>query len=101
MNVLSLFDKKKVIITPGVVTGGSMMESINEELAMKIIECCDYCLLVESIATDYYKNIFNSLGYDYFICDSFDIAYSKALKDKDVKSILIENDITDIYRRIK
>lgn len=101
LNVLSLFDKKKVIITPGVVTGGSMLESINEELAMKIIECCDYCLLVESIATDYYKNIFNSLNYDYFICDSFDKAYSNTLKDKDVKSILIENDITDIYRRIK
>lgn len=99
LNVVNLFESDKLIITPGIVTGGEKLKVINEEVSLKIIETCDKCFLVESIATDYLRNVFDSNNYNYCVCDSFETAYNKAMNSESVKTILIENDITDVYKK--
>ena len=98
LKVLMLFEEPRVIITPGVVSGGKEMEAINEDIAQIIVSYNLKCYLVSSIATRYYENVFKKEGYSYEILSSFKEAYNLMLKTN-AKSLLIENDITDIYER--
>lgn len=99
LNVLSMQEDKKVIITPGVVTGGKEMSKINEDIAYKIIEKKCECYLVSSIASSFIKNVFIKENYAYCEVKTFDEAFTSTINNKNIKSILIENDITDIYGR--
>ena len=100
LNVLNLFKEyKKYVITPGVVTGGKEMSAINEDIAYKIMGIANSCYLVESISSDYFGKVFDSKLYNYHKYESFKDAYDNVMKIKGKKVILIENDITDIYRR--
>lgn len=98
INVASSFSGKRVIITPGIVSGGSEMESFNKEVALKIIKTFDMCFLVESISSCYFKELFDKQLYEYQNVLSFKEAYELANSDSSIKVILIENDITDIYK---
>lgn len=100
LNVLNLFKEyKKIVITPGVVTGGKEISAINEDIAYKIMGVANSCYLVDSISTDYFSKVFDGKLYNYHKYESFTEAYNDVIKIKGKKVILIENDITDIYRR--
>ena len=87
------------MITPGVVTGGKEISAINEDIAYKIMGVANSCYLVDSISTDYFSKVFDGKLYNYHKYESFTEAYNDVIKIKGKKVILIENDITDIYRR--
>lgn len=98
LKILMLFEGEKALITPGVVSGGKEMEAINEDIAQKIVSYGLKCYLVSSTASKYYENVFKKENYDYEIVASFKDAYSLVRKEN-IKNLLIENDITDIYER--
>lgn len=101
LNVINMFESKRAIITPGVVTGGVEMEAINEDIAYKIMNMDIDVYLVSSISTPFYEKVFKEKEYKYQIFKTFKDAYATFEKES-YKSLLIENDITDIYeRRIK
>lgn len=96
LDVLKRYEHKRILITPGVVSGGTETKSINEELALLIIESSDLCYIVESSVSSYLCDVFDRKLYDYHKCKSFEKAYEEAIKESP-NVILIENDITDIY----
>lgn len=98
LKVLMLFEEPRAIITPGVVSGGKEMEAINEDIAQIIVSYNLKCYLVSSIASKHYENVFEKENFHYEILASFKDAYN-LVRTENVKSLLIENDITDIYER--
>ena len=98
INVLNSFEGKKVIITPGIVSGGSLVNEFNKEVASSIVNNVDECYLVDSISSVYLKEVFDSKLYDYHSVRCFKEAYNLVLNDKSINVVLIENDITDIYK---
>ncbi|MCI5745411.1 MAG: Mur ligase family protein [Erysipelotrichaceae bacterium] len=90
LEVLKSFDNKKVLITPGIIE--QIDDSYNNLLADKINECVDLSLLIN-------KPSFNALINHKIELSSFNDAYNY-LKNNyyDEKlTILIENDVPDIY----
>ena len=71
----------------------------NESVALEIINKVDKCYLVKSNVTKYFTKVFDDNNYRFKIYESFEKAYKEALSDESLNTILIENDITDIYRR--
>ncbi len=55
LDVLSCFDGKKIIITPGFVELGAIEKQSNIELGAKIAKVCDYAFLIGSRAADISK----------------------------------------------
>ncbi len=99
LEVLSLYaSDKKVIITPGIVECGKKSEEINSKISRKIIENCKECsvYIIKSNVSKYIKTELESNGVVFEVFNDFKVAYQKALKNFDV--ILIENDISDIYK---
>ncbi len=99
LEVLSSYNDKSCVITPGIVSGGKYIKEYNQKIALKIMEVADKCFLVESVVSGYIKEIFDEKLYDYYYVASFQEAYKMAIEDYQVNSILIENDIPDIYKK--
>ena len=87
---LSYYDNYKVIITPGIIEN----ESVNQELIEHINNCCDLALIVSNNA------IFESLNNKLFFTN-FNEAFTYLKENYFDRSmtILIENDLPDIYLR--
>lgn len=97
LEVLSFFNKTRVLITPGIVEAGSEEKKINYDLAKYIIKACDLVILVKNNASSAIKLGLDEVDFKNVIeVENFQEAYKIAIKDG--KSILIENDITDIYK---
>lgn len=99
LNVLKIYPGSLGIITPGIVSGGYLIQEINEEVAIKISSICEVIYIVRSVVSDYMKRIFEVLGKEYKEVDSFLEGYEELMENERVKTILIENDITDFYAR--
>ena len=99
VELLSYSEYKKIIITPGLVELGSCKRIINEEIAYEISKVFDEIYIIRSEVSKYYINIFNKLNIKYHIFDSFRCCY-KYIIDNNFEqiSLLIENDISDIYK---
>ena len=94
-----MFDSYKVLITPGIVEGGKLEEEINYSLAKYIKESCDMVILVKNKASSYIQKGLEELGYDNVaIVNSFNEGFDIYKGIKKEKILLIENDITDIYK---
>ena len=96
LEVMSFYKGKKVIITPGIVEGGKRRAELNGFIAKKIMETKTDVYLIESNVTKYYIDDFVKRGYDYTLFTSFVESFTKAKENYDV--ILVENDISDIYK---
>ena len=99
LEVLGMFDKYKVLLTPGIVELKDEEEKVNYDLAKLIKDVADEVILVKNKASSYiYKGLFD-LGYSNIkIVDNFKegfLLYKNINKDK---ILLIENDISDIYK---
>ena len=101
VDVLKLANTNKIIITPGIVDGGSHLKELNTEAAKKLTEV-DYVLLVDNQASKYIQDYFDNAGFtNYQVVKSFKQAYNIVLKESKSKDItlLIENDLPDNYLR--
>lgn len=96
LEILSLYQNKKYIITPGIVESGSESESIIKKIANKITETCDFCYLINNKNTKYFINVFNDRKYKNFKIKSNFLEAFNELKNEEI-TLLIENDLTDFY----
>ena len=103
LEVLSLFEGFKVLVTPGMVELGSKETELNYEFGQNAASVCDYIALVGEQRTKPIYDGIISTGYPcdrVFVAGSFNEAMQKA---KSVSSngkkrfILLENDLPDNY----
>lgn len=97
LDVLSCFEAKKVIITPGFVELGSMERQCNTELGKQIAAVCDRAFLVGSRAADIKKGALEA-GMnegDVSVFASRDEAVAALSEITGARVILFENDLPD------
>ena len=101
VDVLKLSKSNKIVITPGIVDGGTYLKELNKEAAKKLTEV-DFVLLVDNQASKYIQEYFDDTAFtNYQVVKSFKQAYNivqKESKSRDV-TLLIENDLPDNYLR--
>jgi UDP-N-acetylmuramoyl-tripeptide--D-alanyl-D-alanine ligase len=102
LEVLKNFeDKKRLVITPGIVDLGTKADSINEELGEYIAESADYVILVgKEQAKPIYKGLSNKKYPDEKICiaENLQEALDEMKKEMTENTvILLENDLPDNY----
>ncbi len=102
LNVLSLFDACKILVTPGMVELGAKQTELNYEFGTEAAGVCDYIVLVGKSQTEpIYKGIIDS-GYpaeQVYTADNLNEALEKvrAYKTDRKKIVLLENDLPDNY----
>ncbi|MDD3999360.1 MAG: UDP-N-acetylmuramoyl-tripeptide--D-alanyl-D-alanine ligase [Bacilli bacterium] len=99
LEVLSYYKLPKVLITPGIVEGGKEEERINYSLAKKIAITCNQVLLIKTKATLAIKRGLDNLNYQNVeFVDNFKKALESVKEQEQEAVVLIENDISDIYK---
>ncbi len=102
VDTLSLFNMKKIIITPGMVELGSLQYEENYKFGENIAKVCDFVVLVGQKQTEpIYKGLIDA-GYSesqIFVADNLTVAADKAfgLYPDEEKVVLFENDLPDNY----
>jgi UDP-N-acetylmuramyl pentapeptide synthase len=103
LEVLSMFDGIKILVTPGMVELGVQEEELNYSFGQDAAKVCDYIVLVGEAQTQpIYKGII-SVGYPkekVYVASSFNDAMQSAnsfCEEGRKKYILIENDLPDNY----
>lgn len=103
MEVLSLFDAFRIVITPGIVELGSVQEEENYKFGALMAGVCDYVVLVgEKQTAPIYRGLVESsyptekiyVAKD--LSDAISRAFSYDTGDKE-KIVLFENDLPDNY----
>ena len=102
LEVLALFENKKIIITPGMVEMGKEQENLNKTFGKEIADATDQVYLVGPKQT---KPIYDGLldkGFDMnkvIVKTSFDEAFSEVKEkyNKEEVTVLFENDLPDSY----
>lgn len=102
LNVLSLFDCCKILVTPGMVELGSKQEELNYEFGTEAAKVCDFIVLVGKAQTEpIYKGIISTKypQEKVFVAESLNEALSKvrAYQSDKKKIVLLENDLPDNY----
>lgn len=100
IEILKYSKNKKILITPGLVDLGELLEEMNREISKYLIEGIDYIYLVENKSSKYLQEYFQQTGFKSFeVVSSFQKAYKKAINKYEESTILIENDLPDNYLR--
>lgn len=102
LNVLSLFEACRILVTPGMVELGAKQEELNFEFGQEAAKACDYIVLVGKKQTVPIYNGIKSAGYDMnnvYAADSLNEALAKVREYKTDKKkiVLLENDLPDNY----
>lgn len=99
LEVLSYYPSPKIIITPGIVEAGEKEEEINYQLSQLISKVCDFIILVKTKGSIHILRGLEEINYsNVIIVDSFQKAI-KTMKEKyQSGTVLIENDVSDIYK---
>lgn len=102
LDVLSLFDACRILVTPGMVELGAKQEELNCEFGRQAANACDYVCLVGKMQTEpIYKGLIEA-GFPkerIFVAGGLEEALNKAKaypSDKK-KVVLLENDLPDNY----
>jgi UDP-N-acetylmuramoyl-tripeptide--D-alanyl-D-alanine ligase len=99
LDVLGYYSKRRILITPGIVEAGKNEEEINYSLARKISEICDLVILVETAASLAISRGLEELRFkNVKIVEDFREAMKYVRSKEKEAVVLIENDITDIYK---
>ncbi len=103
LEVLSSFDAKKILITPGMIELGSVQHEENRRFGAEAARVCDKVFLVGNAVTASIREGLESENYpsDSIVSSAaFTDAFSaaRALYPGEKKVILIENDLPDNYR---
>ena len=100
--VLSTFEGKKIVITPGFVEMGEEANQFNFKLGAQIADVADYCIIMNEENKNFILSGLISHNFDQnhiFFANSMDeqkILLSKVMTENCV--ILFENDLPDSYR---
>lgn len=102
IDILSMMEEEKFVITPGIIEQGKNSESVNYELGKYMAVKIDFAILVEKNAYSLKKGLIDG-GFDeskILIKEDFLKAweYVKSIAN-DKKIFLIENDLPSIYLR--
>lgn len=102
LKVLSLFEGKKIVITPGLVDLGSMEYSENVEFGKKIAKVADVCIVVNKANRESIKEGLELGGFSeeqIIVKDNFSTAFLalKEIVELNNTCVLIENDLPDNY----
>lgn len=102
LKVLSLFEGKKIVITPGLVDLGSMEHSENVEFGKKIAKVADVCIVVNKANRESIKEGLELGGFSeeqIIVKDNFSTAFLtlKEIVELNNTCVLIENDLPDNY----
>ena len=102
LNVLSLFDACRILVTPGMVELGAKQEELNFEFGQEAAKACDYIVLVGKNQTVPIYNGIKDAGYNMeqvFVADNLNEALAKvqAYQTSKKKVVLLENDLPDNY----
>lgn len=93
LDILNLYDNK-ILITPGIVEAGSR---VNQDICNKIIEVCDKVIIIKSNTGKVIYDKLIDLGYQNVeIASSIKEALSLVMGLEN-QTILIENDLPDLY----
>ena len=101
LNTLSNFNKKKIIVTPGIIDLGDKGNVINHEMGQEMGKIADYIILVKETNKTALLSGIRDSGFDennLILVNSFKEAkkeYSKLLDGKSV--VLLENDLPENY----
>lgn len=98
INILSSFEnKKRIIITPGLIDLGSVSDEVHFEVGKLISEKLDEVYIVGSLNKEMLlKGIDNKIK---VVCvDNFIDAYNKTISNDEQKVVLIANDLPDKFR---
>ena len=99
LEVLSLYSRPRILITPGIVEGGSLEAEMNYELASEIVKVVDEVVLIETKASMHILEGLKSLGFEkVVVLDKFVDAKKYVFEKYPKGTILIENDVSDIYK---
>lgn len=99
LDVLSEFPKYRILITPGIVEGGKEETAINFKLAEKISAVCDLVILIKTRASLSIKKGLEVYSYQNVkVVEDFQKAIKFVKENYPDAAVLIENDITDIYK---
>lgn len=99
LEVLSLYSRPRILITPGIVEGGSLEAEMNYELASEIVKVVDEVVLIETKASMHILEGLKSLGFEkVVVLDKFVDAKKYVFEKYPKGTILIENDVCDIYK---
>ena len=103
LDVLSLMNGTKIVVTPGMVELGKLEKEKNYEFGKRISEVCDYCLLVGQKQTKVIKKALLDNGFNEDnifvinnVIDSYPIIEALKEENKEIYA-LFENDLPDIY----
>lgn len=97
LNILNDYHNKKAVITPGIMECGKKSKDINYKVGDFLKKSNAYVYIIKNKESKYIEESFAVDKYtNYIVYDKFIDAYNDALKKFDV--ILIENDISDIYK---
>lgn len=99
LEVLGMYDKYRVLLTPGIVELKDEEEKVNYDLANLIKNVADEVILVKNKASSHiYKGLVD-LGYkNVRIVEGFKEGFLLYKNINKNKILLIENDISDIYK---
>ena len=102
LNVLSLFDACRILVTPGMVELGAKQEELNFEFGQEAAKACDYIVLVGKNQTVPIYNGIKDAGYNMeqvFVADNLNEALAKvqSYQTSKKKVVLLENDLPDNY----
>ncbi len=103
LEVLSSFDAKKIMITPGMIELGSVQNEENRKFGAEAAKVCDKVFLVGNAVTASIREGLESESYpkeSIVSAATFNEAFvaARALFPGEKKVILIENDLPDNYR---
>lgn len=99
IEVLSYYDKPRILITPGIVEAGSLEAELNNSVVTEIASVFDEVILVENSASRHIYNGLLDINYNNVLfVDNFINAREYVIKRYEKASVLIENDISDIYK---
>lgn len=98
LDTLSLFQGRKVVITPGIVEGGADAYDVNKSLGLAIAKAADVLVITAKVNKDALSGgyLFGGGKVLYTLKNTRDQSALKAiLKEGDV--VLFENDLPDVY----
>lgn len=101
LNVLKKSTGKRFLISPGIVELGKYKSEVYELLSYDIVSSTDIVILIGYFQTRILYSLLKNTNLEVYVLHNFKEAYDLFLelsKKYDESSLLIENDIPDLYR---
>ena len=102
LDTLSLFEARRVLVTPGMVELGERQETLNRELGAYAADKCDWAVLVGEKQAPPLRDGLLSAGFDaerLYVAKNLDdaLAFVRGLPPVEKQIVLLENDLPDNF----